>query len=388
MDLSAIQAALRERNIDAWLFYDHHHRDPIAYRVLGLPAGLMVTRRWFYLIPAQGDPVKLVHKIEAGHLDSVPGSKQQYAGWQELFDQLKAMLASYRDIAMQYSPNNSVFTISLVDGGTVELLRGLGKNVVSSADLVAQFEATWSEEQIQSHFAARDAIDSITAAAFKEIGRRVRNGGAKEHEIQQWFVEAFRRENLVTDDPPIVAVNANAGNPHYEPRADHPMPIREGDLVLLDVWGKKNSPGAVYYDITWVGFVGAPPSGQMHEVFAIVRDARDAGVKAVTDAINSGRRIAGWEVDRATRGHIQKAGYGDYFIHRTGHSIGTDVHANGANMDDLEIHDERQILPNSCFSIEPGIYLPEFGMRSEVNVLVRAKSAEVTGKIQREIVTI
>ena len=388
MDLSAIQAALRERNIDAWLFYDHHHRDPIAYRVLGLPAGLMVTRRWFYLIPAQGDPVKLVHKIEAGHLDSVPGSKQQYAGWQELFDQLKAMLASYRDIAMQYSPNNSVFTISLVDGGTVELLRGLGKNVVSSADLVAQFEATWSEEQIQSHFAARDAIDSITASAFKEIGRRVRNGGAKEHEIQQWFVEAFRRENLVTDDPPIVAVNANAGNPHYEPRADHPMPIREGDLVLLDVWGKKNSPGAVYYDITWVGFVGAPPSGQMHEVFAIVRDARDAGVKAVTDAINSGRRIAGWEVDRATRGHIQKAGYGDYFIHRTGHSIGTDVHANGANMDDLEIHDERQILPNSCFSIEPGIYLPEFGMRSEVNVLVRAKSAEVTGKIQREIVTI
>jgi Xaa-Pro aminopeptidase len=388
MDLSAIQAALRERNIDAWLFYDHHHRDPIAYRVLGLPAGLMVTRRWFYLIPAQGNPVKLVHKIEARHLDSVPGSKQQYAGWQELFDQLKAMLASYRDIAMQYSPNNSVFTISLVDGGTVELLRGLGKNIVSSADLVAQFEATWSKEQIQSHFAARDAIDSITAEAFKEIGRRVRNGGAKEHEIQQWFLEAFRRENLVTDDPPIVAVNANAGNPHYEPRADHPMPIREGDLVLLDVWGKKNSPDAVYYDITWVGFVGAPPSGQMHEVFAIVRDARDAGVKAVTDAINSGRRIAGWEVDRATRGHIQQAGYGDYFIHRTGHSIGTDVHANGANMDDLEIHDERQILPDSCFSIEPGIYLPEFGMRSEVNVLVRAKSAEVTGKIQREIVTI
>jgi len=192
----------------------------------------------------------------------------------------------------------------------------------------------------------------------------------------------------VTDDPPIVAVNANAGNPHYEPRADHPVAIREGDLVLLDVWGKKNSPGAVYYDITWVGFVGAAPSGRMHEVFAIVRDARDAGVKTVLDAINSGRRIAGWEVDRATRAHIQKAGYGDYFIHRTGHSIGTDVHANGANMDDLEIHDERQILPNSCFSIEPGIYLPEFGVRSEVNVLVRAKSAEVTGKIQREIVTI
>jgi Xaa-Pro dipeptidase len=388
MDLAAIQSALRERNIDGWLFYDHHHRDPIAYRVLGLPANLMVTRRWFYLIPAQGEPVKLVHKIEAGHLDSLPGSKRQYSGWQELFDTLKSMLAPYRDIAMQYSPNNIVFTISLVDGGTIELLRGLGKNVVSSADLVAQFEATWTDEQIKTHFSARDSVDSIVAAAFKEIGQRVRNSGTTEHGIQQWFMEAFRRENLLTDDPPIVAVNANAGNPHYEPRADHSASIREGDLVLLDVWGKKDFPGAVYYDITWMGFVGKAPSDRMRQVFEIVRDARDAGVKTVTDAIDAGRRIAGWEVDRATRGHIKKNGFGEYFIHRTGHSIGTDVHSNGANMDDLEIHDERQILPNSCFSIEPGIYLPEFGVRSEVNMLVRPKSAEVTGNIQREIVII
>jgi Xaa-Pro dipeptidase len=388
MDLAAIQSALRERNIDAWLFYDHHHRDPIAYRVLGLPASLMVTRRWFYLIPAQGDPVKLVHKIEAGHLDSLPGSKHLYSGWQELFEKVKTILSEHRDIAMQYSPNNIVFTISLVDGGTIELLRGLGKNVVSSADLLAQFEATWSEEQIKTHFAARDSVDAIVAAAFKEIGRRVRNGGATEHEIQQWFMESFGRENLLTDDPPIVAAGPNAGNPHYEPRADHPVAIREGDLVLLDVWGKKNIPNAVYYDITWMGFVGATPPARMREIFEIVRDARDAGISAVVDAVNAGRHIAGFEVDRATRGHIQKAGYGDYFIHRTGHSIGTDIHANGANMDDLEIHDERQILPNSCFSVEPGIYLPEFGVRSEVNVLVRPKSAEVTGKIQREIVTI
>ncbi len=388
MDLAAIQSALRERNIDAWLFYDHHHRDPIAYRVLGLPASLMVTRRWYYLIPAQGEPAKLVHKIEAGHLDSLPGSKRQYSGWQELFDTLKSMLAPYRDIAMQYSPNNIVFTISLVDGGTIEMLRGLGKNVVSAADLIAQFEATWSEEQIKTHFAARDSVDSIVAVAFKEIGRRIRSGGTTEHEIQSWFMEAFRRENLLTDDPPIVAVNANAGNPHYEPRADHPVPIREGDLVLLDVWGKKETPGAVYYDITWMGFVGKAPSERMRQVFEIVRDARDAGVKAVTDAVNAGRPIAGWEVDRATRNSIKQKGYGEYFIHRTGHSIGTVVHSNGANMDDLEIHDERQILPNSCFSIEPGIYLPEFGVRSEVNMLVRPKSAEVTGNIQREIVII
>jgi Xaa-Pro dipeptidase len=388
MNLPAIQAALRERNIDAWLFYDHHHRDPIAYRVLGLPAGMMVTRRWFYLVPAEGDPIKLVHKIEAGHLDTLAGKKLQYSGWQELFEQLKTMLAEYRDVAMQYSPNNSVFTVSLVDAGTVDLLRGLGKNIVSSADMVALFEATWSEEQIATHFAARDAIDAIVEDAFKEIGKRVRNGGTTEHEIQKWFMEAFARENLVTDDPPIVAVNSNAGNPHYEPHAEHPVAIREGDIVLLDVWGKKNTPGAVYYDITWVGFVGTSPSPRMREVFEVVRDARDAGVQVVLDGIGAGRRMAGFEVDKATRGHIQKAGFGEYFIHRTGHSIGTDVHANGANMDDLEIHDERQILPNSCFSIEPGIYLPEFGVRLEVNVLVRPKSAEVTGKIQREIVTI
>src|SRR5579862_9218045 len=333
MDLPAIQAALRERNIDAWLFYDHHHRDPIAYRVLGLPEGLMVTRRWFYLIPAQGEPSKLVHKIEAGHLDSLPGSKRQYSGWQELFDSVKALLAAHRDIAMQYSPNNLVFTVSLVDGGTIDLIRGLGKNVVSSADLVAQFEATLSDDQIKTHFAARDKIDAITAEAFKEIGRRVRNGGTTEHKIQQWFMEAFKRENMVTDDPPVVAVNANSGNPHYEPTAAHDVPIREGDFVLLDVWAKLNQPGAVYYDITWTGFVGKAPSDKHREVFEIVRDARDIGVKTVLDAIAAGKPIAGWEVDRATRAHIKQAGYGDYFIHRTGHAIATDVHANGANMD-------------------------------------------------------
>jgi len=388
MDLPAIQAALRERNIDAWLFYDHHHRDPIAYRVLGLPASLMVTRRWFYLIPAQGEPTKLVHKIEAGTLDSLPGSKREYAAWQELFDQVKMMLSGHRDIAMQYSPNNLVFYVSLVDGGTLELIRGLGKNVVSSGDLVALFEATWTEEQIKTHFAARDSVDAITAAAFKQIGQRVRKGGVSEYEIQQWFMEAFDRDNLVTDDPPIVAVNGNAGNPHYEPRAEQSSPIREGDLVLLDVWAKKNTPDAVYYDITWMGFVGKNPSDRMRELFQIVRDARDAGIKTVKEAVAAGRALAGWEVDRAVRGHIKKAGYGQHFIHRTGHSIGTEVHANGANMDDLEIHDERRILPDSCFSIEPGIYLPELGVRTEVNVLVRSKTAEVTGKIQREIVII
>ncbi|HXX28784.1 MAG TPA: Xaa-Pro peptidase family protein [Terriglobales bacterium] len=388
MNLAAIQSALGVRNIDAWLFYDHHHRDPIAYRVLGLPQDLMVTRRWYYLIPAEGEPVKLVHRIESGHLDSLPGKKLQYAGWQELFDQSKLLLAPYRDIAMQYSPNNLVFTVSMVDAGTVELIRGLGKNVVSAADLVAEFEATWTEEQIRSHFAARDAIDAITAEAFAEVGGRVRRGGTSEHAMQQWLLEAFRREKLVTDDPPVVAVNVNSANPHYAPSPDSSAPIREGDFVLLDIWGKQDKPGAVYYDITWTGFVGRTPSDRMRDVFRVVRDARDAGVRTVEEAVASGKAIAGWEVDRVVRDQIKKAGLGDYFIHRTGHSIGTEVHANGANMDDLEIHDERRILPNSCFSIEPGVYLPEFGVRSEVNVLVGNHGAEVTGKIQREIVLI
>jgi Xaa-Pro aminopeptidase len=388
MNLVAIQSALRERNLDAWLFYDHHHRDPVAYRVLGLSEKLMVTRRWFYLIPAEGQPQKLVHKIESGHLDPLPGDKHTYAAWQELFDSLKQMLALHRDIAMQYSPNNLIFYISLVDGGTLELIRGLGKNVVSSGDLVAQFDATLTEEQIKTHFDARDAIDAITAGAFQEIGRRVRKGGTNEFEMQQWIIEAFRREDLVTVDAPIVAVNANSGNPHYEPSIEHATTIREGDFVLLDIWAKKNVPDAVYYDITWTGFVGKSPSERMRNIFQTVRDARDAGAKFVQESIAAKRTIAGWQVDRVVRDHIDKAGFGNYFVHRTGHSIATEIHANGANMDDLEIHDERRILPNSCFSIEPGIYLPEFGVRSEINMLVRSSSAEVTGKMQTEIVII
>lgn len=389
MDLKGIQSALRERNFDAWLFYDHHHRDPIAYRVLGLRTDQMVTRRWFYVIPAQGEPRKLVHRIEAGHLDALAGEKELYSPWTELWEKLKSMLAPYKTVAMQYSPNNLVPYIGLVDAGTVELIRSFGKTIVSSGDLVARFEAAWTEEQIQSHFAARDSVDKVTASAFQEIGRRARStSGTHEYEMQQWIMEAFRRENLVAEDPPIVAVNEHSGNPHFEPTGDHSARIKEGDFVLLDIWGKKNTPDAVYYDITWTGFVGSAVPERHGRVFEIVREARDAGVRTVQSAVGAKRRLAGWEVDKATRDSITQAGYGEYFVHRTGHSIGTSVHANGANMDSLETKDEREIIPNSCFSIEPGIYLPEFGVRSEVNMLVRAGSAEVTGKIQKEIVRI
>jgi Xaa-Pro dipeptidase len=387
MDLKAIQSALHERNIDAWLFYDHHHRDPIAYTVLGLPQNLMVTRRWFYIIPREGEPTKLVHRIEAGHLDPVPGSKREYSSWRELWDNLQAMLVRHRTVAMQYSPNNLIPYIGLVDAGTVELVRSFGKEIVSSGDLVARFEAAWSEEQIASHFAARDSIDAIVPECFQEIGRRVRNGGTTEYKIQQWLAEAFRREGLVTEDLPVVAVNANSGNPHYGPGAETSSSIRAGDFVLLDIWAKKNTPDAVYYDITWTGVIGTPSEKQV-EIFNIVSGARDAGVKKVIEAFAGKRRIAGWEVDHATREHINAAGYAQYFTHRTGHSIGMSVHGNGANMDNLETKDDREIIPNTCFSIEPGIYLPEFGVRSEVNVLTRNGAAEVTGKIQNELVLI
>jgi len=389
MNLPEIQAALRDAGHECWLFYDHHHRDPIAYRVLGLPESMMVTRRWFYLIPAQGEPVKLVHRIESHHLDPLPGSKLEYSAWQELWQNLEAMLKPYRRITMQYSPNNQIPYISLVDAGMLELVRsfGSGKEIVSSANLVARFEATLTEAQIASHFKAGEAIDKITAAFFQEVGRRARNGGTHEFEMQQWIMEAFAREGLETCDPPNVSVNAHSGDPHYEPTSASSAPIKQGDFVLLDIWAKRKEPGSVYYDITWTGVVGTPNDKQ-REVFDVVRGARDTGIRAVQQAFANKQKIHGWEVDKAVRGFIASKGWGQYFIHRTGHSITGDIHGNGANLDNLETKDDREILPNTCFSVEPGIYLPEFGVRSEVNMMVRQGCGEVTGRIQNELVAI
>lgn len=383
-----IQSELRRRGIPGWLFYDHHHRDAIAYRVLGLPESLMVSRRWFYLVPAEGEPIKLVHRIEPHHLDALPGKKLTYAAWPELVSQLRVVLSGLATVAMQFSPQNMIFTVSTADAGTVDLIRSFGVDVVSSADLVARFEATWTEEQIESHFAAARAIDRIVEEVFPEIGRRVRNGGTTEFAIQRWLVEAFRRENLIADSPPIVAVNANSSDPHYAPSAEHCAPIREGDFILLDVWGKMNVPESVYYDISWTGFVGRSAPARVLEIFDIVRRSRDAGIQKVTSEINGGKKLAGWEVDKAARDVLEEMGYAKYLNNRVGHSIGTDVHGKGANIDNFESRDEREIIPNTCFSIEPGIYLPEFGLRSEVNMLVRQGSAEVTGKIQNEMILI
>lgn len=389
MDLAAIQQALRAHSMDAWLFYDHHHRDPIAYRVLGLSPELMVTRRWYYLIPAHGEPRKLVHRVEPGHLDSLPGVKEEYSAWSEMQEKLRALTHGCRRIAMQYSPDNQIPYVSLVDAGTVELIRSFGPKVVTSADLITRFEAVWTPQQFATHGAAGRVIDAAIPATFQEIRRRLDSGQPPtEYEMQQWLVERMQAGGLLVEEPPIVAVDAHAGNPHYEPARTGSATIREDQLVLLDVWGKLNQPGAVYYDVTWMGYTGPKLPKRIEKVFNLVRDARDAAISFVENAIPAGQRIQGWEVDRVARSVIEAAGYGPMFVHRTGHSIGEQTHGNGPNMDNLETHDEREIIPNVCFSIEPGIYLPEFGVRLEVNMFVGEGTAEVTGPVQRKIVTI
>jgi Xaa-Pro aminopeptidase len=388
MNLEAIQAAVREAGFDGWLFYDHHHRDPIAGRILGLDEKAHITRRWYYFVPASGEPRKLVHRIEQGRLDSLPGLKTLYSSWQELAAGLESMLSGSRRLAMQYSPNNAIMYVSMVDAGTVEFLRGLGKEIVSSADLVSQFEAVLNEEQIASHGVAQKAIDAILAEGWLEMGRRVRAGGLSEFEMVEWLSTAMRREGLVWENGPNVSANANSSDSHYEPTAERSSPIKEGDFVLIDIWGRVDKPGSIFYDITWTGVVGREPSEREQLVFETVRNARDAAIAAVEKAFAEGRDFSGYEGDDAARAVIREAGFGEFFTHRTGHNIAAELHGSGAHLDNLETHDERRILPHTCFSVEPGIYLPEFGVRSEVDMLTAPGKAWVTGKIQREVVRI
>ena len=388
-DIKAIQSELRTAKLDGWLFYDFRHRDPIAYRVLGLSSDGMSTRRWFYLIPAKGEPRKLVHRIESRALDSLPGQKLVYAGQDELRKNLSRLLGRAKTVAMQYSPRNAIPYVSMVDAGTVELVRSLGRKVKSSADLVQKFEACWTPAQLESHLAAGRVIDRITQDAFAHAARQVRNKVAlSEYDLQQWILEQFRAHSIVVEEAPVVAVGPHSGDPHYEPKPNGSATIREGDLLLLDIWGKTQAPGSVYYDITWVGFLSRTVPEKYAKVFAIVKAARDAAVRFVQDSVAASRDIQGWQVDQAARATIRKAGYAKYFVHRTGHNIGQEVHGNGANMDGLETQDVRRIIPRTCFSVEPGIYLPEFGIRSEVNVYVEEKRARVTGAVQSEILAL
>jgi Xaa-Pro dipeptidase len=387
MRLREIQTALREEGLDGWLFFDHHQRDPLAYRVLQFTPGSMVTRRWFYFVPAVGAPRGLAHKIEFETLRELPGEIALYASWQELQDGLRDILGQVRRVAMQYSPNCAVPYVAMVDAGTVEMIRGLGIDVRTSANLIQFFESRWNERQLENHLEAGRRIDKIRADSFARISSKVRAGvRITEWEMQQFILERFREGGLFTDHGPDVAVNANAANPHYNPTQERCSEIRRGDLVLLDMWAKLDVPDGVYYDITWVGFCGERPPAAMENVFGIVRGARDKAIERVKQAVAAKESLSGFQVDDAARAHIRAAGYGDYFFHRTGHSIGAEVHGTGANMDNLETHDERRVIPWTCFSVEPGIYLPEFGIRSEVDVFVDDSSARVTGEMQEKLV--
>ncbi len=390
LDVSAVQAALRAARLDGWLLYDFHGSNPVARRLTGLAAGgHMTTRRWFYLIPTDGAPRGLVHKIERGTLAHLPGASAEYAGRVELETGLKALLAGLRTIAMEYSPRGAIPYVSRVDAGTVELVRDQGVHVVSSGDLIQQFEAVWSAEGFTTHRAAAERLYRVKDRAFAAIGTRLRDGvRTTEHDIQSLMMEWFAEEGLVTDHPPIVATQANAGNPHYQPPATGSRVIGPGEVVLLDLWGKLPSPGAVYADISWMGFTGAETPAPVVAAFTAVRDARDAAIALIEGAAAIGREVRGWEADHAARTVLQHAGFGHAILHRTGHSLGEEVHGNGAHLDDYETRDERQLLPGTGFTIEPGLYFETFGVRTEINIAWGPGGPDVTGPRQMAVVPV
>ncbi len=400
--IQEIQRALKDASLDGWLFYDFRKSDPLAYRILLLDRDTFASRRWAYYVPVAGEPVKIVHSIEQEKLDALPGRKLVYARWQQLHAHLREALGVSGEngnggraplrVAMQYSPNNNIPYISRVDAGTVELIRSFGVEPQTSADLVQIFEAVWTPEQKEMHDRAADNIHKIILEAFAEIGRRIRaDKPTTEYDIQQFIMRRFEEEDMTSDDdPPIVAVNANSAMPHYIPNQSLHSPIRRGDFVLLDVWAKLKQEGAVYADQTWTGFVGETVPDEYARVFQIVSGARDAAVKFLEEQIGAGNYVRGAEVDDVSRGVIEHAGYGANFTTRTGHSIGEEVHGNGANIDNMETPDSRRIIPRTCFSIEPGIYQENlFGLRSEIDVYVGEGEVEVTGQpIQTEIIPI
>lgn len=384
-DLRAIQNDLKTAKLQGWLFYDFRGRDPIGHRILQLPRG-MRTRRWFYFVPAKGEPRKLVHKIESESLAALPGETFYYAGQDELRENLAKILRGAKRIAMQYSPKNEIPYVSMVDAGTIELVRSAGPKIFTSADLVQKYEACWNAQQLESHLVAGAGVDRIVREAFQLAAKGVREKKPlTEYDLKVWILKEFDAAGLMTEEGPDIAVNEHASDPHYGPVAGKSSPIREGDLLLLDVWAKQKASGSVYYDVTWTGFLGAKVPEKHTKIFRVVREARDKAVDLIRTNIAAGKPLQGWQVDNAARAVIQKAGYGKYFFHRTGHSIGESVHGNGVNMDGLETRDVRHLIPRTCNSIEPGIYLPEFGIRSEVNVYIGEREARVTGAVQQEI---
>ena len=389
-NVAAVQKALQSHGLDAWLLYDFQGSNPVAYRLAGMgAAGHLATRRWFYLIPATGEPRALVHAIERYNLDHLPGTKTVYAGREQLEAGLKTVVSGVTRVAREYSPNNAIPYVSRVDAGTIELVRSLGIDVVSSGDLIQQFEACWSEAAVASHRTASGALYRIKDRAFESVTQRLRDGvPTTEYEIQQQMVGWFGDEGLIAESAPCVSAQENAGNPHYLASAAQHRVIRQNELVLLDLWGKLTTTGAVYADITWIGFTGSQVPERMTKAFAAICAARDAAVTVVQDAAKAGRDVRGFEADRAARKVLQEAGFGDAILHRTGHSLGENVHGNGAHLDDYETHDERRLLPGSGFTIEPGLYFKDFGVRTEINMVWTPGGPEVTGPRQAAFVTL
>jgi Xaa-Pro aminopeptidase len=393
MDVPALQRALGESGLDGWLLYDFNGQNPTALDALGL-GGHMLTRRWFYLVPRAGEPVLLVHAIESGSFPpEVPGRRVRYASWQSLGEALQGLLEPLRGrrVAMEYYPEAAIPALSRVDAGTLELVRRHGVEVASSADLVQRFLCRWSPRQLASHVRALRAIDDAKDAAFAYVGESHKRGyQPSETQVQALLMKRFADAGLVTDHPPIVAVNGHAGDPHYVPSEKAPTPVRPGDLLLIDLWAKGKELADVYADITWVAFCADRPPARLAEIFGVAAEARDLGLRTVERAWAEKRTLQGWQVDRAVRDHVASKGWGERFIHRTGHSIGRSVHGDGANLDDLETHDTRELVEGLAFSIEPGIYLPEegLGVRTEIDVVLTGEGPKVFSKVQQEIVRI
>ena len=390
LPIPAIQRALQEDRLDGWLLYDFQGSNPVAARLTGLASsGKMTTRRWYYLVPAHGEPRGLVHAIERHNLDDLPGPKRAYAGRSQLADGLQELLRGARRIAMEYSPRNAIPYVSRVDAGTVEVVRDLGIEVVSSGDLVQRFEAVWSDAALETHRAASDRLYRIKDRTFEFVRQRRADWGTlTEYDVQQAMTGWFAEEGLISDSEPNVSAQENAGNPHYHPsRAVH-RAIHADEILLLDLWGKLQAPGAVFADITWVAFTGAAVPQACERAFAAARDGRDAAIELVRTAVREGRELRGYEVDRACRSVVERAGYGAQFFHRTGHSLGERVHGDGVHMDDYETHDDRRLIKGTGFTIEPGVYTPEFGVRTEINMFIGEREAEVTGPLQTAIVAL
>jgi Xaa-Pro dipeptidase len=386
--ISRIQQALRESKVPAWLFYGFHRVDPIAIRILQLESNRQLgTRRWFYLVPAEGVPGKLVHRIESTILDHLPGRKEIYLAWQELHSGLRKLLGECDRVAMQYSENASIPYVSSVDGGTVDLVRSCGVSLVSSGDLLQRFESVWSELQLEQHRTAAGILTRAVKDAFEQAARQISSRGeTSEVRIQQFILQRFREEGLLTSHSPIVAVNENSADPHYQSSEEHYSMIRQGDFLLIDLWAKLAHQDSVYADITWTGFFGETPSERIREVFEVVRQSRDRGIDFLQQRFESGSPAHGWEVDEAVREVVRKAGYEEFFVHRSGHNLGRDLHGNGVHFDNLETHDTRLVIPGVCCTIEPGIYMPgEFGVRSEINVYMGEQGPQVTTSPQEEL---